>query len=135
MRLHSLQKEVALCEEGFGDFDLLGRKAAGKRISDLLERVEDPVVLAVDGPWGSGKSYFLKRWVGAHTLENSGTATSVYFDAFANDFLDNPLIGLTGAIGERLPPGKPQSWKKAKKVVTTVARPALRIAPPSPLRV
>ncbi|KQV28211.1 hypothetical protein ASC97_07680 [Rhizobium sp. Root1203] len=129
MRLHPQQKDVALYEEGFGDSDLLGRQTAGKRISELLERVEDPVVLAVDGAWGSGKSYFLKRWVGAHTLENGGTATTVYFDAFANDFLDDPLIGLTGAIGERLPTGKPQrTWKKAKKVVATVARPALRIA-------
>ncbi|MDG3576975.1 P-loop NTPase fold protein [Rhizobium sp. YJ-22] len=120
---------MALYEEGFGESDLLGRKATGQRISELLERVEDPIVLAVDGPWGSGKSYFLKRWVGAHTVENSGAATTVYFDAFANDYLDDPLIGLTGAIGDRLPAGKPQkSWKKAKNVVATVARPALRIA-------
>ncbi len=129
MRLHPLQKDITLYQEGFADADLLDRRPAGQRISDLLERVEDPLVLAVDGPWGSGKSHFLKRWVGAHTLENGGTATTVYFDAFANDFLDDPLIGLTGAIGERLPAGKPQkNWKKAKKVVATVARPALRIA-------
>lgn len=129
MRLYPVQKDVALYEEGFGETDLLGRQATGQRISELLERVADPVVLAVDGPWGSGKSHFLKRWVGAHTVENGGTATTVYFDAFANDYLDDPLIGLTGAIGDRLPPGQPQrNWKKAKKVVATVARPALRIA-------
>ncbi len=128
MRLFPRQKDVLLYSEGFGDDDLLERKPAGERISELLERVDDPMVLAVDGPWGSGKSYFLRRWVGAHTAENGGTATTVYFDAFANDYLDDPLIGLTGAIGERLPAGKSRvSWKKAKKVAVTLARPILRI--------
>lgn len=129
MRLYPIQKELTLYEEGFGDTDLLQRIPAGKRISELIEEVQDPLVLAIDGAWGSGKSYFLRRWVGAHKLENGGKATTVYFDAFANDFLDDPLIGLTGAIGERLPQGQHQnSWKKAKKVVLKVTRPALRVA-------
>ncbi|WP_105382887.1 KAP family P-loop NTPase fold protein [Neorhizobium alkalisoli] len=128
MRLYPLQKEIVLYEEGFGENDLLQRKSAGEQISELLERVEDPIVLAVDGPWGSGKSYFLKRWVGAHRTENGGSATTVYFDAFANDYLDDPLISLTGAIGERLPAEKTgATWKKAKKIAVTLARPALRI--------
>ncbi|MBD8650993.1 hypothetical protein IFT66_07865 [Rhizobium sp. CFBP 13726] len=93
-----------------------------------MEKVDDPVVLAVEGAWGSGKSYFLKRWVGAHTIENGGRATTVYFDAFANDFIEDPLIGLTGSIGERLPSAKQRvSWKKARNVVVKVARPLLRI--------
>ncbi len=128
MRLHPRQKDVDVYQVGFGEDDLLQRKGAGKRLSDLLENVEDPVVLAVDGPWGSGKSYFLKRWVGAHTIENGGKATTVYFDAFAHDFLDDPLIALTGAIGERLPPQKSNaSWKRAKTVAVKLARPVLRI--------
>jgi len=128
VRLHPASKEVVLYKEGFGDSDLLNRTSVGQRISELVERIEDPMVLAVDGPWGSGKSFFLKRWVGAHTLENGGTATTVYFDAFANDFFEEPLVGLTGAIGERLPKGKPQrSLKKVKKVVYKVAGPVARI--------
>lgn len=128
MRLHPASKEVVLYEEGFGDSDLLSRASVGQRVSELVERIEDPMVLAVDGPWGSGKSFFLKRWVGAHTVENGGTATTVYFDAFANDFLDEPLVGLTGAISERLPKGKPQrSLRKVKEVVYKVAGPVARI--------
>lgn len=86
MRLHPKQKNVDVYHEGFGEDDLLQRRGAGKQLSDLLERVDDPIVLALDGPWGSGKSFFLKRWVGAHTIENGGKATTVYFDAFAHDF-------------------------------------------------
>ncbi len=128
MKLFPPQVDVKLYEEGFGDRDLLERKGIGKRLSDLLEKVDDPVVLAVDGAWGSGKTHFLKRWVGAHAVENDGRATTVYFDAFANDFIEDPLIGLTGSIGERLPSAKQRvSWKKAKKVVVKVARPLFRV--------
>lgn len=128
MRLFPPQDEFKIYEHGFETKDLLGRREAGQRLSELLEKVEDPVVVAVDGPWGSGKSHFLKRWVGAHRLENGGAATTIYFDAFANDFLDDPLIALTGAIGERLPAGKERDhWKTAKTVAYKLTRPLLRL--------
>ncbi|TCK27998.1 KAP-like P-loop domain-containing protein [Ancylobacter aquaticus] len=128
MRLYPPQIEPNLYEEGFGDTDQLGRRASGERLSELLERIEDPVVIALDGPWGSGKSYFLKRWVGAHTAENKGVGTTVYFDAFANDYLDDPLIGLTSTIGERLPSETDKSkWDSAKRVALKFARPSARI--------
>jgi hypothetical protein len=129
MKLLPPQKEVRVYKDGFEGDDLLSRRKAGQCLSDLLERVEDPIVVAVDGPWGSGKSHFLKRWVGAHKEENGGVATTVYFDAFANDFLDDPLIGLTGAIGDRLPTGEERGkWDAAKRVVVRLAKPALRVA-------
>lgn len=117
-----------LYKEGFGEADLLQRREAGKRLSRLLEDLDDPVVVALDGRWGSGKSYFLRRWVGAHTVENGGKATVIYFDAFANDYLEEPLIALTAAIGERLPQeDKRVSWRKAKHLAFKLAMPALRV--------
>lgn len=128
MKIFPPQTEVVLYEQGFELNDLLDRKDASKRLSELLEEVEDPVVVALDGQWGSGKSYFLQRWVGAHQLENEGRATTVYFDAFAHDYLEDPLIALTGAIGERLPKTvEKQKWKAAKTAAYRLVRPALRI--------
>lgn len=127
MKLFPPQDTCTIYETGFGTDDILGRAETGKRLSDLLERIEDPVVVALDGRWGSGKSHFLKRWVGAHTLENDGRATVVYFDAFANDFLDDPLIGLTGAIAERLPEREAKLTEKVKSAAFKLARPLLRI--------
>ena len=46
--------------------DFLGRSAVSQRLTDLLERVEQPLVIALDGGWGSGNSHFLKLWSGAH---------------------------------------------------------------------
>jgi hypothetical protein len=128
MKLFPPQNDCQIYKEGFGNNDLLGRKPAGERLSELLERVEDPVVVALDGPWGSGKSHFLKRWVGAHNVENGGKATTVYFDAFENDYFDDPLIALTGAIGDRLPSiAERENWKTAKNLAFKFGRPLLRI--------
>ncbi|WP_190238221.1 P-loop NTPase fold protein [Cereibacter johrii] len=85
MHLFPQEQEVELYQTGFGEEDQFNRQSSSKSLSELVERIEDPLVIALDGPWGTGKSYFLKRWVGAHKNENGGRATTVYFDAFAND--------------------------------------------------
>ena len=85
--------------------------------------------MALDGSWGSGKSFFLKCWVGAHQHENGGTARTIYFDAFAHDYLDDPLVALTGAIAHRFGAknGHLKALDKAKAAAAKLCRPALRI--------
>ncbi|MEH6773652.1 MAG: P-loop NTPase fold protein, partial [Cereibacter changlensis] len=94
---------------------------------EVLERIEDPLVVALDGRWGTGKSHFLKRWVGAHTLQNGGTATTLYFDAFSHDYLDDPLIALVGALAERLPAASKPNLDRVKAVALKFFRPIARI--------
>jgi len=121
--------KIELYKSGFNNVCKLGRAADGKRLSELVEKISEPLVIAVDAPWGAGKSVFLKCWVGAHTLENGGEAKTVYFDAFRHDFMDDPLIGLTGVISEQLKDGDKENriWKKAKEAASKLGRPALRI--------
>lgn len=128
MKLFPPDPEVDLYDVGFGGRDPFNRIETGKSLSDLVERIEDPLVVALDGGWGSGKTWFLKRWVGAHSLENGGRATTVYFDAFAHDFMDDPLIALTGVIGDRLPKRvESQVWSKVKLAAAKLAKPVTRI--------
>ena len=128
LKLFPRHGEIVLYKQGFGKDDLLSRRSAGQRLSELLERVDDPIVVALDGAWGSGKTHFLRRWVGAHTVENEGSATTVYFDAFSSDFLDDPLISLVSAIDVRLPEKKPDdAWVRTKTAAAKLARPFLRI--------
>ena len=79
-------------------FDVLGRKPIGQKLTDLVDRIQQPLVIALDGGWGSGKSHFLKLWTGAHKLELGGKANVIYFDAFEHDFLDDPLISLVSRL-------------------------------------
>ena len=53
------EPEITLYETGF-DNDALGREKSGKSLSALLDRIEDPLVVALDGRWGTGKLISLK---------------------------------------------------------------------------
>jgi len=127
MKLFPQDDDVVLYDTGFGD-DVLERKSISNQLSELVERIENPVVLALDDKWGSGKTFFLKRWVAAHTAENNGTATTIYFDAFENDYLTDPLVSIITAVSVRLPDEQAATVKKWKTVATKLAKPALGIA-------
>lgn len=126
MRFLPPDEQIDLYSTGFSE-DLLGRTKMSKQLSELLERIEDPLVIALDGGWGTGKSYFLKRWVAAHSQENGGQAMTVYFDAFANDYLDEPLIGLIGALSDRAPKKTKSTIHKLQAAATKLALPTLKI--------
>ncbi|WP_081969487.1 KAP family P-loop NTPase fold protein [Paracoccus sanguinis] len=126
MRFLPPDEHVNLYNSGFDD-DLLGRAKVSKALSDVLERIEDPLVVALDGRWGTGKSYFLKRWVGAHTLQNGGEALTVYFDAFAHDYLSDPLIALVGALSERIPRTEGPKLDRVKNIAIKLIKPATRV--------
>lgn len=117
---------VELYETGFDD-DLLGRVKVSKALSDVLERIEDHLVVALDSRWSTGKSYFLKRWVGAHRQQNGGKALTVYFDAFAHDYLSDPLIALVSALSGRVPKAEKRKLDQLKKATIQFLKPAVRV--------
>ncbi|UWP89794.1 KAP family P-loop NTPase fold protein [Aliiroseovarius crassostreae] len=126
--MHFLPPEapITLYETGFEE-DLLGREKTGKTLSEVLDRIEDPLVVALDGRWGTGKSYFLQRWVGAHEHQNEGKALTVYFDAFANDYQSDPLVSLISTLANRLPGAQKSKLQQLQKVAKTFIRPATRL--------
>jgi hypothetical protein len=127
MKLFPQDSDVVLYETGFED-DILERKSISKQLSDFVERIEDPVVLALDDKWGSGKTFFLKRWVAAHNGENEGKAITVYFDAFENDYLSDPLVSIITALSTRIPDDQEATLKTWKRVAAKLAKPAFGIA-------
>lgn len=99
MRLTLPKPDIQVGKTVFSDnTDWLDRSQFGQRLTDLVDALESPTVIALDGPWGSGKSHFLKLWTGAHKLSFGGKAQIVYFDAFKEDFLDDPLVSLVAAL-------------------------------------
>ncbi|RLK02611.1 KAP family P-loop NTPase fold protein [Ruegeria conchae] len=130
MRLTIPEPKIKLYEDGFDEHDKLSRKTTGDKLSELVERIDDPMVVALDGAWGSGKSFFLKCWVGEHLRREGNTTQTVYFDAFKHDFLDDPLIALTGAIAERFKESgdktAQKAWDQAKRVAPALGRAIIR---------
>ena len=103
MRLTPPEPDFTPGDKGFDDkdatglrYDLPGRKAVGRRLSDLVEHIEEPLVIALDGDWGSGKSHFLRLWTGAHRKENEGRARVIYCDALNMIILMARSLALTG---------------------------------------
>src|SRR4051794_12854614 len=82
--------------EGFTpEKDIFGRAETGKGLTSLVESVTDPLVIAVDAQWGSGKTTFLKMWAGE--LRKAGFPV-IYFDAFESDYIEDAFAALAGEI-------------------------------------
>lgn len=129
MRITVPKPNIELYVDGFEGHDQLKRKSQSKDLSDLVEKIDEPLVISLDGQWGSGKSFFLKCWAGAHTSENDGTATTIYYDAFRDDYLDDPLSGLLTNLLNRFPEKNTTTkLQRLKSAATNIAKPAARIA-------
>lgn len=71
--------------------DKLGRKDSAERLADMLAGQNGPLTIGLNAPWGEGKTFFLKRF--QKTYEKQ-PACAVYFNAWQDDFLDDPLLSL-----------------------------------------
>ena len=83
--------------EGF-ERDRLGRKDFGETLAQILENQPGGNVFALDAGWGQGKTTFIKMWRGhvGHIRENK--LQTIYFDAFASDYQQDPFLALATEI-------------------------------------
>ncbi|SUB90244.1 KAP family P-loop NTPase fold protein [Photobacterium damselae] len=72
-------------------------------------------VLNLNAEWGSGKSYFLKRW--AHDLKEHYPV--VYIDAWKQDYSDDPLMTVISSMIKQL---RTQAGKDTDKAIFKVSR-------------
>lgn len=107
--------------------DLLGRSDFGQELTALVDRIEEPMVIVLEGDWGSGKSFFLKLWTHSHTVDFEGTSHLFYLDAFRHDYLDDPLVSLVGAITDPVRGTKPRIVDRIRNAAFKLALPVLRI--------
>jgi len=120
-------------DEGFtAEKDLFGRKDFGDGLTRLVTNVDDPLVIALDGQWGSGKTTFLKMWAGE--LRKQGFPV-VFFDAFANDYMTDAFMALAGQIvtlaektDKRRSARSDEFVTQAKRVGKVLLRSSLKIA-------
>ena len=71
--------------------------------ADYLEhqivRDNDNYVLCINGTWGTGKTFFIKRWEAS--LEEKGYDV-IYFNAWENDCGEDPLVSLATLIYKKI---------------------------------
>lgn len=101
-------------EEGFSpEKDIFGRAQLASGMSNLVNSVDDPLVIAFDGVWGSGKTTFLKMWAGE--LRKDGHPV-IFFDAFENDYVEDAFAALARELIELAEEKAPQRSKVAKNI-------------------
>ena len=81
-------QDIEIPEQNPFEYDLLDRKEAVETLTRLVGAIEGPCVLAVDAPWGAGKTTFLKIW--AQNLRNQHFSV-VEFNAWKTDSPTIPL--------------------------------------------
>ncbi len=69
-----------------------------KAIIDNRESVDSGITIALNGKWGCGKTFFLNKLID----EYEDSAFIFYYDAWSNDFYDEPLIGMLDCIRIKL---------------------------------
>ena len=88
-------KEVS--EKGEFPFEncQLDREKYAKILTSLIQNYGDGFVLALNSPWGTGKTTFLKMW--QQHLENNNFAT-LHFNAWKTDYSSDPFVALIAQL-------------------------------------
>ncbi len=99
--------------------DCLDRTACANVLTDLVTNSESPLILALNSPWGTGKTTFLEMW--SRDLRNKGFAT-ITFSAWENDFSDDALACLIGELQSLIDdlPSKSATRRKSQAALQKV---------------
>lgn len=90
--------------------DALQREGIASELSKLaatLARGEESATIALDGGYGTGKTFILRRWV--QELQDHGRV-AVYYNAWENDCDDDPLVSLIETLASD---AKAKKWREA----------------------
>ena len=79
--------------------DKLNRAPLIENLTNLITDLNQPFVISINSPWGTGKTVFIKMW--EQYLKNNNFVT-LYFNAWENDFANEPLISFIGEIKGQL---------------------------------
>lgn len=104
--------------------DALKRQPVVEFVRDLIKQLEGPFVLALDSPWGTGKTTVVRML--RASLKQEGI-TSVYFNAWKEDYVSDPLIPMVAAIDE-LQVADAETEKQFGERMATVKRVASKVA-------
>jgi len=66
-------------------------------IEDRVSKSGDSLTITLDAKWGTGKTFFVNRWVKDLAAKNRGV---VVFDAWTNDFSPEPLTSFMSELSE-----------------------------------
>ena len=112
--------------DGFSKSDIFDARESGERLANIVGEIKGPSTIVLDGPWGSGKSTFVKQWAG---LLRQRAHPVVYFDAFEHDHLDDAFFPLLGHLLQAHSTGEPAFRQRLQESLITTATELAKATP------
>ncbi len=75
--------------------DKLDRMRVAARLTKIVAVQSPPNVISLDGRWGTGKTFLLRRWQQELAKDKF---RAIYFNAWEDDFCDDPLLAIIGQL-------------------------------------
>jgi hypothetical protein len=102
--------------------DLFSREKLANSLTACIDRLPHGGVIAIDAPWGEGKSWFGGHW--HKKLKNEGYRTA-FINAFERDYVEEPFVMLASEMLSSLKPEQAEPIKKSAIAVTKALAPVV----------
>ncbi|WAS57764.1 KAP family NTPase [Burkholderia ambifaria] len=108
------------------DGDLLRRSVLARQIEQLIPRLRNGAVIAIDSQWGGGKTWFGINW--AKSLRVGGHKVA-FINAFEQDYTEDPFLPIAAELTALLDgDSKKALLKKAAEVASACLPVAAKVA-------
>lgn len=109
------------------DDDIYNRKVIAENLTKIIEVQEEPMVISLDSEWGTGKTTFVTMWKDLldNDEEYSSKFNTLYFNAWENDYITDPLLALVSEIEaeiKREDSKFKKNFNKVKEVILPMAK-------------
>lgn len=124
--IRNRHQDIEIPEENPFEYDQLGRKQHVENFERIVSfYAETGCVMALNGLWGTGKTTFVE--MSLKYMRNNGYKP-LYFNAWTNDFVSDPLVALLAEMKELLPesPKLDDALRLGGKILTTVGASLLK---------
>lgn len=111
--------------------DALDRGPLVEFLADLIGRLNGPFVMALDSPWGTGKTTLVRMLEATLKSQNF---QCIHFNAWKVDYVTDPLVALVSSLdrissdADSAADGYKKHLKTVKKITSLVAKRGLRAA-------
>lgn len=86
----------------FKDDDDFQRKSFAESLIKLIKNDDPLFPIAINGRWGTGKTTFILKTIDLIKREHNTTLEPIYFDAFSEDFYNDPITSIFTKIYSHL---------------------------------
>lgn len=111
--------------------DVFGRKIIAENLTKIIDSQIEPIVISLDSEWGTGKTTFIKMWENMlNSSDYNQSFKTIYFNAWENDYIKDPLIALFAELEEEIEKGNSelkQNFEKVKKAIIPIVKSVAKI--------